>query len=403
MKLTMKAIETLTCPPGKKDRLVFDEVQAGLAVRVTAKGGKSYLCQYTVNGVRRRVPLGSFEAISLAAAREAAAATMGEVAQSRDPAASRKEAAVAAKIKATRDTFTLGVLIQDWERLYLSGKRPRYAAEAVRAIRLGFENFLDIPATSIDRQMVVRALDTMTKARGPVMAARTVAYAKAAFQWSIKRGSLTSNPFMSLPVAPTEKRDRVLSDDELLAIWNAADPSTGYGAIVRFLILSGQRREEVAGMTWAEVSPDLTTWTIPADRAKNGVAHVVPLSEAAKELLRSCCRDGELVFPGRGGVFNGWSACKVRLDATSGVQGWRLHDLRRSVATGLQRLGVRLEVTEGVLNHVSGSRAGIVGVYQRHDWASEKRAALEAWGEHVAAIVAGVPATGNVVVMRKAK
>ncbi len=150
-------------------------------------------------------------------------------------------------------------------------------------------------------------------------------------------------------------------------------------------------------MTWAEVSDDFSTWTIPASRAKNGTTHIVPTSEPARELLRSLPQINELVFPGLRGPFNGWSKAKAALDAKSGVTDWRLHDLRRTVATGLQRLGVRLEVTEQVLNHVSGSRAGIVGVYQRHDFASEKRAALEAWGSHVEAIVEGRTPESNVL------
>jgi integrase len=154
-------------------------------------------------------------------------------------------------------------------------------------------------------------------------------------------------------------------------------------------------------MTWAEVSGDFSTWTIPASRAKNGATHIVPLSGPAKDLLRNVPRFGELVFPGLRGTFNGFSKAKAALDAKSGVTSWRLHDLRRTAATGLQRLGVRLEVTEQVLNHVSGSRAGIVGVYQRHDFASEKRAALDAWGAHVLAIVEGRTATDNVVTLRE--
>jgi integrase len=170
-------------------------------------------------------------------------------------------------------------------------------------------------------------------------------------------------------------------------------------AIVRFLILSGQRREEVAGMKWTELSDDFSTWTIPASRAKNGATHIVPLSDQAREQLRSLPQFNELVFPGLRGAFNGWSKAKAALDAKSGVTNWRLHDLRRTMATGLQRLGVRLEVTEQVLNHVSGSRAGIVGVYQRHDFALEKRAALQAWGEQVIAIVEGHVAANNVVTL----
>jgi hypothetical protein len=188
---------------------------------------------------------------------------------------------------------------------------------------------------------------------------------------------------------------------ELGAIWHATAGAGAFNGIVRLLMLTGQRREEVAGMTSAELSGDFSTWTVPASRAKNGTTHIVPLSAPAQDLLRNVPRFGELAFPGLRGPFNGWSKAKAALDAKSGVTNWRLHDLRRTAATGLQRLGVRLEVTEQVLNHVSGSRADIVGVYQRHDFASEKRAALEAWGEHVLAVVEGRTAMGNVVTLRE--
>jgi integrase len=232
------------------------------------------------------------------------------------------------------------------------------------------------------------------------MAARSAAYGKAAYGWAVKRGTLSVNPFSNLPVTPTVKRERVLCDDELAALWRATASAGPFNGIVRLLLLTGQRREEVAGMTWAEVSDDFSTWIIPASRAKNGATHIVPLSMLVQDLLRSLLQFGEFVFPGVRGPFNGWSKAKAGLDARAGVTNWRLHDLRRTAATGLQRLGVRLEVTEQVLNHVSGSRAGIVGIYQRHDFANEKRAALEAWGEHVEAIVEGRTLDGNVISLR---
>ena len=172
-----------------------------------------------------------------------------------------------------------------------------------------------------------------------------------------------------------------------------------FGPIVRLLILTGQRREEVAGMTWEELSDDLTTWTIAADRAKNGAPHHVPLAEPAREILRAMPHIDELVIPGDRppAPFSGWSKAKARLDARSGVTDWVLHDLRRTMATGLQRLGVRLEVTEAVLNHISGSRAEVVGIYQRHDWANEKRAALDAWAAHVTAVATGARSAENTV------
>ena len=187
-------------------------------------------------------------------------------------------------------------------------------------------------------------------------------------------------------------------------------------------------------MTWNEISEDLATWTLPGERTKNGAAHMVPLSEPARDLLRALLpKDGKeakrvlndwratgaLALPGAVGTpFAGWSKAKRALDkaimdartkaaAAAGTSPaplipWSVHDLRRTVATGLQRLGVRLEVTEAVLNHISGSRGGIAGVYQRHDWAAEKRAALDSWATHVVSIVEARLAGDNVVTLARA-
>ncbi|MGC2222138.1 MAG: integrase arm-type DNA-binding domain-containing protein [Methylocella sp.] len=399
MKFTHARIESLKCPPDKRDMLVFDDEQRGLGVRVMAGGGKTYLAQYTFHGQKRRIPLGACSAVSLAKARDAVCAVMGDVAKGIDPAVERKNAIVEARRKAAHEALTLSALLSDWQALHLASKRPSYAAEAIRALRSAFARYLELPASDLDRANVVKTLDDRARKGSAVMAAQTAAYGKAAYGWAVKRGALSVNPFANLPVTPTVKRERVLSDDELAAIWRATDGIGPFNAIVRLLILSGQRREEVAGMKWAELSDDFSIWTIPASRAKNGATHIVPLSELAREPLRSLPQFSELVFPGLRGSFNGWSKSKAALDAKSGVTNWRLHDLRRTMATGLQWLGVRLEVTEQVLNHVSGSRAGIVGVYQRHDFALEKRAALQAWGEHVQAIVDGRAAMGNVVTL----
>ena len=287
---------------------------------------------------------------------------------------------------------------------------------------------------------VVRALDALTRrrkrkdgdgagrAKGAAMIGRTAAYGRAAFGWAVKRGSVGTNPFAALPIVKgAAKRERVLSDLEMAEIWRAAgEASVPFGPIIRLLILTGQRRGEVAGMAWSELSDDLTIWSLPAERTKNGTAHNVPLSAPARSLLKPfMCEDpgerhasGQLVFPGVAGTpFAGWSKAKVALDkaimaarakaakrggkAPAPLTPWNVHDLRRTVATGLQRLGVRLEVTEAVLNHISGSRGGIAGVYQRHDWAAEKRAALDAWAGHVMSIVKGRIVGENVVRLTK--
>jgi integrase len=402
MKLTQAEIEALECPVGKKDALVFDDEQRGLGVRVTKsakKGsmvGKSYLVQYRLAGRKQRVPVGACSAISLKSAREATRVLLGDVAKGRNPASERKQVARAAKEKAAEEALTLDVLIDKWEERHLANKRPGYAVEATRALRFAFKKHLKSPAAAMTPKAVKAVLNAIADEGKKATARLTGAYGRACYGWGIGKDLLSANPFAGIKLDAVSSRDRVLSDDELAAVWNATKGPGSYNAIVRMLILTGQRREEVADMTWNEVGPGLSTWTIPASRAKNGVAHIVPLSPQAQAIVKAAARvakdddekpddelELELVFPGRAGAFNGFSKSKVTLDEESGVTDWRLHDLRRTLATGLQKLGVRLEVTEAVLNHVSGSRAGIVGVYQRHEWADEKRAALNAWGAHV--------------------
>ena len=193
--------------------------------------------------------------------------------------------------------------------------------------------------------------------------------------------------------AGEESRDRVLEPDELAALWRACD-SLGwpFGPLVQLLIVTGQRIGEVGTMRWEHLDLDRSEWRLPAAAVKTKRAHVVPLSPLALEIIASLPRLGDgYVFPARkAGSHNpvsGFSKTKRKLDALSGVASWRYHDLRRTLATGMQRLGVRLEVTEAVLNHVSGSRAGIVGVYQRHEYGPEKRAALDAWAREVERII----------------
>jgi integrase len=391
VRFTQRRIEQLKCAAGKKDTLAFDDEQRGLGVRVTATGGKSYLAQYTLAGRKRRIPLGACSAISLSNARKAAAKVMGEVAAGRDPASDRKAAASDADL-------TLAALIDQWASRHLVHRRPRYTVEATRALRHAFGRYLKSPAASLTTKEVRATLNAIADDGRRSMARQIGAYCRACYGWAVHADLLADNPFASVRLEAVASRERVLTDQELVAIWSATEDRGPYNSIVRLLLLTGQRREEVAGMLWSETEADRTTWTIPASRAKNHRAHIVPLSKQARAVLidQSHFADDDRVFFG----FRGFSKFKLGLDAKSGVSGWRLHDLRRTVATGLQRLGVRLEVTEAVLGHVGGSRAGIVGIYQRHEWAKEKRAALEAWGAHVAAIVEGRETGDNVSPLR---
>ena len=217
MKLIEEWIADLQPPAKGKDKLVKDGTQPGLYVRVTSAGGKSFLAQYTVAGQKRRVPLGSHPGMPLKQARAAAARIMGEKALGRDPAADRKAAALEARRKAAHEALTLAALLDQWSALRLADKRESYAAEAVRAIKVAFPKQLPLPAADLDRATVVRVLDELTKAGKPAMAARTAAYARACYQWAIRRGSIEANPFAALPINPAVKRERVLTDAELRA------------------------------------------------------------------------------------------------------------------------------------------------------------------------------------------
>lgn len=399
VKLTERLIERLACPAGQRDHLVFDSEQRGLAVRVMAVGTKSYLAQYSILGTKRRVPLGSVDAISLAMARDEARVIRGQLARGEDPAADRKAAAEAAKAASLRERATLARLVEDWTRLHLSGRKPSYQAEAPRALERAFRAWWERPAARLARGDVVAVLDQLP----PAMARAVAAYGRACYAWAHKRGTVPGNPFTSLPVSSPAKRDRVLTDEEAAKVWRAAAAApVPYGPIVQLLMLTGQRREEVGGMCWEELAPDLSVWTVPAARTKNGVPSVVPLPEPARAILAGRKRGRGLVFPGDGGrPFGNWTKAKAALDQAAGVTGWRLHDLRRTLATGLQRLGVRLEVTEAVLNHVSGTRGGIVGIYQRHDWRAEKEAALAGWAAHLMAAAADERPAAKVVPLRR--
>jgi integrase len=228
------------------------------------------------------------------------------------------------------------------------------------------------------------------------------------FKWCIERDIITTNPCEGISAPHSEiSRDRVLTDSELKAVWRAADAiGWPFGPIVQLLILTGCRREEVAAMRWPEIDLNATTWTLPAGRTKNAKPKIVPLSQPAVAILEELPRvksSQDFVFTTIGSAsFSGFSKSKRKLDKlvlkeAPGCPPWVLHDLRRTIATGLQKLGTRLEVTEAVLGHVSGSRAGIVGIYQRHDWATEKRQALEAWAQHVMSLVSGSDKAKKVV------
>ena len=424
-KLTDKVLAVLTVEDGRKDRLIFDTACPGLGVRVTAKGTRTFLAQWTDPATRRKVrePIGVWGNLTIDQAREAVRVRLGAVAKGINPKAERERQRHEAERERAETALTFESLIEEWKTLHLAHRRPRYAAEAERAIRLGLAGLLKRPAARISRTAVVNALDKIVKAGKPVTAGRTMAYARACFAWGKRRGKVPENPFAELPIASgATERERVLSDTEIAEVWTATD-SLGYpfGPFYKLMILTLQRREEVAGMRWSEIDLDKRVWTLPGVRMKNGMPHIVHLAYAACTVLRAIPRVAgcDLVFStttyrlaaseaangaprgkrkaepmpisgfSQGKRYLDAAISKVRAEAAKTAQHlksmtpWRVHDLRRTGVTTLAALGFDSIVVDKLLAHQPGKLRGVAGVYQRHDFARERAAALDAWAAHV--------------------
>ena len=245
----------------------------------------------------------------------------------------------------------------------------------------------------VTQRQVLDVLKHLVETDRPSEANHAAGVIKTLFGWCCDGGLLAINPCERLK-KPAKKmsRERVLVRDELKAVWRSFD-ADGYpfGTMGKLLLLTGQRRGEVVGMRWSELDEEARAWTIPAARSKNGRTHVVPLSDAAMRTLQAIPRlSSDCLFPARGNDENtvsGFTRAKLRFDRVSGVDGWTFHDLRRTVATGMAEIGVTPHVIERILNHVSGSFAGVAGIYNRFQYLPEMRQALETWAHHIESIV----------------
>jgi len=395
MKLTAATVQKLKLPPGAADKIFFDDGLSGFGLRVRDGGKRTWIAQYRIGTKQRRVTLGTVENLDALAARQRAKDVLSKVHLGGDPQTEKAERRAQASV-------TVGAMVERYltER---AAKRlkPRSFEEVERHLKKHWSALSGLPIRSVTRSDVAAQLGRIAKDNGPFASNRARAALSAFFSWAIGEGLADATPVLGTNKATEEiSRDRVLSGEELAAIWNEAGGGD-YGSIVRLLILTGQRREEVGGMLWSEIDLDKRVWRIDAERTKNGLAHDVPLSSRAVEILKNRERSGRaLVFGSREGPFQGWSNAKSALDrrvlATlreSGADGslkpWRLHDIRRTVATRMADLGVQPHVIEAVLNHISGHKAGVAGVYNRATYAAEKRQALDLWAEHVIALVEG--------------
>ena len=376
-------------PPASGQIEISDSVVPGLRVRLGVSGGRTFIVRKRIGGKVKNITFGRYSArFGLAEARKKARTILSDIEAGGDPSAGP----TARKREAT------GATIRTMWPDYKAAKADRRSIKEIERIfnRHILPHFGDRIADTITRAEITRFIDEIART-SPVMGRNVLAHLSSFYGWALPRlDNLPGNPCRDAGRPPAPKsRDRVLSDTELGILWNALDDEAApFGPAIKLLILTGQRRSEVFDADRSEIDLEAKLWTIPRNRAKNGVAHLVPLSEEALAIIESLTArdDSDKLFPARGNGENGpsgFSKTMTRIrtamekEAERPVQHWTLHDLRRTLATGLQRLGIRLEVTEAVLNHISGSRAGIVGVYQRHDYFSEKREALDAWAKEV--------------------
>lgn len=394
--LTAKSVEQ--AQPGPARREIPDAALPAFYLVVQPSGMKSWAVRYRARGKPRKHTLGSYPALDLGTAREAARAALRAVAEGRDPAA--EKASQNSDTARERDLFKN--VVDEFLARHMKGKRS--AAEVERMLRVDvLPRWGERRIQEITKRDVLELLDGLTDRGVGPMTNRVFAAVRKLFNFCLARDMIASSPCAGIrPPVPEVSRDRVLTDDEIRAFWGATG-RMGYpfGPLFRLLLLTGQRLSEVGEMTWAELDLSDRLWTIPRQRAKNDVAHGVPLSEVAMGIIGNLPRVAGpvgYVFTTNGrSPVSGWSRAKRNLDREMGATTpWRLHDLRRTCASGMARLGINLPVIEKVLNHTSGSFAGIVGVYQRHSFADEKRRALEAWGSFVVGLSSEQPAV-NIV------
>jgi integrase len=410
--LTQIAVENLR--GSDKRREVPDGRISGLYLVVQPSGAKSWAVRYRFDGRQRKYTIGPHPAVDLATARKRALEALGQLAGSVDPSVERKAARAALKAANEADADRIEKVVALFIARHAKPHNRDWRETERMLVKEVANRWRGRHLSTITRAQIHEMLDTIVDRGAPIRANRVFGRFRAMCRWAIARGIIDRSPCdgMKAP-SPETRRDRVLSDDELRLIWAACD-AIGWPSrdLVRLLMLTGARRNEVAGIEWRELDLGARTWTLPPARSKNGREHVIPLSAAAIEIVATLPRvEGQrFVFSTTGRTsISGFSNRKLELDkAITDINGgtpipsWTLHDIRRTVATNLQRLGVRLEVTEAVLNHVSGSRGGIVGVYQRHSWSEEKRAALDAWARRLTEIVNGVEAS-NVVELATAR
>jgi integrase len=392
-RFTSGNVEKLSLPAGKTDHIEWDPELPGFGVRLRA-GSSFYVVQYRIGSKQRRESLGDIRKTDLEQARKNARIRFAQVELGIDPRAERDKLEASQKA----DGLTFKLLFDD----YLAARKRIQRASTHNAAKRYFEKHwapLHRRAVhTIDRATVALLLRDITRDHGRTAAARARGNLSALFAWALREGVMSANPVVGTndPAEGIAARDRVLAPEELKVIWTQCRDDD-FGRIVRLLLLTSCRRDEIGGLRWSEVDLETGKLLLPKERTKNGRPLALTLPDTARSILKAAPRRAgrDLVFGGGKAGFSAWSYCTLsfncRITAASGghaLAPWRIHDFRRTVRTGMGKIGIKPHVAELVLNH-TGHKAGIGGVYDHYDYEPEIAEALARWESHLLSIVRG--------------
>jgi integrase len=398
MRLSDKVATTVGLEAGQDDRIWFDDEITGFGLRVrrikkwngqysNKAPARSWLFQYRIGGKTRRLVIGQAPVVRAGRARQIAAELHAKVKLGHDPALEKR-------IRIERASHTLGGLVDKYLTQQRSQLRPGSYRQVARHLERLAAPLHALPADAIDRQAIAARLHSIEQNSGAVTANRVRSTLSAMFTWGMREGLVLANPVINTNKREERPRERVLTDAELRLIWQALSDNQ-YSTIIRLLMLTGQRLNEIAALRWSEVDFERGLISFSGQRTKNGRPHEVPISKTVRSLLAAQARsDGrDFVFGEGAGPFSGQSHRKAALDQQMARAGkplaaaWTHHDLRRSFVTGCAEIGIQPHVIEAVINHVSGHKGGVAGIYNKATYANEKREALARWDRHIAGLV----------------
>lgn len=392
-KLTKRLIDAMTYEAGNAKDIRWDSEMAGFGVRLYPSGKKSFVLFYRVQGVQKLLTLGQYGKITLDQARELAKVNFGQVAAEQDPLKDRK---ASKKKKEWTVKRAAEFFIERYAKEHTkSWKETQRIFETDLIPALGNKSMDEVTKADI-----IAMLDKITKRGSKTMANRTLAHVRKMFNWYVGRGLIPFSPAFKVPLPSKEiSRDRFLNDAELKEVWLAVEElKWPFKDLLRILILTGQRINEVATMQWSDIDKEKKTWTIPRENKKSGREHLLPLPDTALAILEEMPLMGPYVFSVTGKrPFENFSRAKIDLDrviekrrkAKKQIEmpHWRFHDLRRTMASGCAKLKVVPHIVEQILDHKSGIISGVAAVYNRYEYFDEMQSALNIWTEHVEAVL----------------